>query len=72
MHSVRKNAGITQLTLNLRPEWDVSGQPNATAALPLEKVPPVPITETVRPRAGKDVARKVPVPAQHVRSHYTN
>jgi hypothetical protein len=43
MHRVRKNVGITQLTLNLRPEWDMSGQPKATASLPLEKVPPVPI-----------------------------
>ena len=42
MHRVRKNVGITRLTLNLRPEWDMSGQPNATAALPLEKEPPRP------------------------------
>jgi hypothetical protein len=41
MHRVRKNVGITQLTLNLQPEWDMSGQPKATAALPLEKEPPV-------------------------------
>ena len=43
MHRGRKNVGITQLTLNLRPEWDMSGQPNATDALSLEKVTPVPI-----------------------------
>jgi hypothetical protein len=43
MHRVRKNVGITQLTLNLRPEWDMSGQPKVTAALPLEIEPSVPI-----------------------------
>jgi hypothetical protein len=47
VHSVRKNVGITQLTLNLRPEWDVSGQPNATTSLPLEKFTPVPIAEEI-------------------------
>jgi len=42
MHRVRKTVGITQLTLKLRPEWDLSGQSKATAALPLKKEPPVP------------------------------
>jgi len=30
------------------------------------------IGEWMRPRAAKDVTRKVPVPVQHVSSHYTN